>query len=214
MCTPTFLNLPEEKRNRILDAAWAEFTAVPFAGASVNQIIRRAGIPRGSFYQYFEDKSDLFNYLMDTVREQILQYRGILSDTGGDLFAAALRGFDLFWERRKEDSDPTADRLIRVMEINPRIDMESFFRGNPETFFAANFLQDVNLSSLRRGDDWFVRRVFCLVSVSLAGAILDTLVHPERVAENRAELVETLDIIKWGSLKDSRKEDAKGGLAS
>ena len=51
MCTDTFLHLPEEKRTRFLEAAWEEFTRVSFAEACPNQIVRRAGVPRGSFYQ-------------------------------------------------------------------------------------------------------------------------------------------------------------------
>ena len=47
----TFFRLPEEKRGRLMDAAWAEFTRVSFAEASINRIIRSAQIPRGSFYQ-------------------------------------------------------------------------------------------------------------------------------------------------------------------
>ena len=58
MCSETFLRLPEEKRGRFLEAAWEEFTRVKFADASINQIVRRAGIPRGSFYQYFSDNED------------------------------------------------------------------------------------------------------------------------------------------------------------
>ena len=64
MCSETFLRLPEEKRTRFLDAAWEEFTKVPFAEASINKIVLRARIPRGSFYQYFTDKKELFAYLL------------------------------------------------------------------------------------------------------------------------------------------------------
>ena len=42
MCKETFLRLPEEKRNRFLEAAWEEFTRVKFADVSINQIVRRA----------------------------------------------------------------------------------------------------------------------------------------------------------------------------
>ena len=60
MPTDTFFRLPEEKRARILEGAWSEFTAVPYAEASINRIVQTSRIPRGSFYQYFEDKNDLF----------------------------------------------------------------------------------------------------------------------------------------------------------
>ena len=71
MCTETFLRLPEEKRRRFLDAAWEEFSGARFTDVSINQIVRRAGIPRGSFYQYFSDKEALFAYLLEEVRNHV-----------------------------------------------------------------------------------------------------------------------------------------------
>ena len=53
MPTDTFFRLPKEKRQRLIDAAWEEFTQVRFTEASINKIIKGAHIPRGSFYQYF-----------------------------------------------------------------------------------------------------------------------------------------------------------------
>lgn len=53
MSSETFRRLPEEKRQRFLQAAWDEFTRVKFEDASINKIIQAAGVPRGSFYQYF-----------------------------------------------------------------------------------------------------------------------------------------------------------------
>ena len=72
MPTDTFFRLPEEKRTRILEGAWSEFTAVPYAEASINRIVQTSRIPRGSFYQYFEDKNDLFLTLIDEIRDQFL----------------------------------------------------------------------------------------------------------------------------------------------
>lgn len=48
-----------EKRERLLLAAEEEFARVPYAEASINRMIRAAGIPRGSFYMYFRDKEEL-----------------------------------------------------------------------------------------------------------------------------------------------------------
>ena len=67
MPTDTFFRLPEEKRARILEGAWSEFTAVPYAEASINRIVRTSRIPRGSFYQYFTDKEDLYRYLLEMI---------------------------------------------------------------------------------------------------------------------------------------------------
>lgn len=60
----TFLRLPAEKRDRFVDEAITEFAERPFAEASLSQIAARAGIAKGSVYQYFEDKLDLYRWLL------------------------------------------------------------------------------------------------------------------------------------------------------
>ena len=70
----TFFNLPEEKRERIMEAAINEFATHPFHQARVTVIAEEAGIAKGSFYQYFEDKKDLFKYLMELSVEKKLSY--------------------------------------------------------------------------------------------------------------------------------------------
>ena len=95
MPSTTFFHLPEEKRQRLIAAARAEFLRVPYEDASINRIIREAGIPRGSFYMYFTDKEDLFHYLMESYGELLIQRMGERLDRNhGDLFAAALDLFD------------------------------------------------------------------------------------------------------------------------
>ena len=59
MPTQRFLKLKDEKKRVILEAAVHEFSRVPYSAASINQIIKEAGISRGSFYTYFADKDDL-----------------------------------------------------------------------------------------------------------------------------------------------------------
>lgn len=61
--------LDVEKRRRIMDAATAEFVEKGYEDASMNQIIAAAGISKGSFYYYFEDKADLF---VTVLREHVV----------------------------------------------------------------------------------------------------------------------------------------------
>lgn len=70
----TFFNLPEDKRNLICQVAIAEFAAHSFAQASINRIVAGSGIAKGSFYQYFENKNDLFLYLVQLVEDEKLNY--------------------------------------------------------------------------------------------------------------------------------------------
>lgn len=70
----TFLNLPEEKRKVIVDAAIEEFAEYGLENASTNRIVANSGISKGSFYQYFEDKQDVFMYLLSVLEQEKLEY--------------------------------------------------------------------------------------------------------------------------------------------
>lgn len=70
----TFLNLSEEKRQIILNAAIEEFADFGFEASSINRIVANSGISKGSFYQYFEDKMDVFKYLMDVIAKEKTEY--------------------------------------------------------------------------------------------------------------------------------------------
>ena len=66
----TFYNLPDEKRRLIEDVAIDEFSEYGFDKGSINRIVVAAKIAKGSFYQYFDDKKDLFTHLMRCIAEQ------------------------------------------------------------------------------------------------------------------------------------------------
>jgi len=66
----TFHNLPEEKRETIFNAAVEEFAQYGLENASTNRIVKNSGIAKGSFYQYFEDKQDVFMYLLSVIEHK------------------------------------------------------------------------------------------------------------------------------------------------
>jgi len=70
----TFLNLSEEKRQTIVNAAVDEFAEYGFEAASINRIVANSGISKGSFYQYFEDKLDVFRYLLTMLEREKMEY--------------------------------------------------------------------------------------------------------------------------------------------
>lgn len=74
MPSERFLRLPRNKQEVIWNAAMEEFTREPFEKVSINKIIQKAGISRGSFYTYFEDKRDLFQYILQSTKEQWMEF--------------------------------------------------------------------------------------------------------------------------------------------
>lgn len=75
----TFLNLSEEKQQRILEVAIDEFSQKGYRQASINTIVSRLGIAKGSIYQYFENKEKLFlfifNYAVKSVGKTLKRVR-------------------------------------------------------------------------------------------------------------------------------------------
>ena len=65
MPNQTFFNLPEKKRVTIIKLAIAEFANKDYKNASITKIVKQAKIAKGSFHQYFEDKKELYLYLVD-----------------------------------------------------------------------------------------------------------------------------------------------------
>lgn len=87
MPTSTFLNLPPQKHEKIIAAIKDEFARVPFDEVSINKITHNAGISRGSFYQYFEDKFDMLNYVLSDYKEHLFKnVNKSLNDNNGDIF--------------------------------------------------------------------------------------------------------------------------------
>lgn len=74
MPTETFYNLPMEKKERIRQAIAYEITEKGFANASINQIIQKANISRGSFYQYFLNKEDMTRYIISELTKNMQEF--------------------------------------------------------------------------------------------------------------------------------------------
>jgi AcrR family transcriptional regulator len=63
----------EETRNRLFDAAIAEFRRVGFANAQIDDIVRVAGVARGTFYFHFPTKEHVLVELQRRGEESIVE---------------------------------------------------------------------------------------------------------------------------------------------
>jgi len=104
MPTKTFYNLPDDKREKLMDAIRSELSCTSVDEVSINKIIRAAGIPRGSFYQYFENKGDMLRHLLSEYRVLLFGHaRDSLRNNGGDLFLMLIDIFDFTYSFVMED---------------------------------------------------------------------------------------------------------------
>ena len=74
MPTVTWSRLGADRRAAVTSAAEAEFAAHGFSAGSLNVIARRAGVAKGSLFQYFADKRDLYAFIADVGSQRVRSY--------------------------------------------------------------------------------------------------------------------------------------------
>lgn len=221
MPTATFFRLPEEKRERLINAGWGELTQARFAEVSINRIIAAARIPRGSFYQYFEDKEDLIRYLLEDMRTYFVELlRSILIQAQGDLFALPLMAYDRFISRQG-DTDPMLALLIKLITLNKGLDFQNFIgtprcaAGEPRHFLPEALWETVDPSKLREHSREYADQVFHLACAVLAFSVVETLQDPakavqppdpERTAWIREMTKVRMDLLRYGGAAEGYKE--------
>lgn len=147
----TFKKLDEAKKARILDAAVEEFSRHGFRQASVNRMVERVGIAKGSLFQYFGSKEGLFTVIFDYAVELVRKtLRQVKKQTGdGD-----------FFERIKESMLAGVgfiERHPRVYRIYLKMIFQEDFPLRAEFLqqvhlFSAEYLQPVVEAGIARGD--------------------------------------------------------------
>lgn len=208
MIKQTFYNLPITKRERIYQAIKTEFDRVPLDKISINSIIKEANISRGSFYQYFDDKGDLYDILADKIMDSIKEcFTNTLVKYKGDLFATTEEVMSLHFIKvsqpkaksqmqkfvpgvsvnAKSILDRICERSITYFnELIPNIDTRKFsFDNSPED----------------------IRILFeMLLSIS-KNAIFDVLFMDIDTDEAIKIFNKKLKIVKNGCLKKEYRED-------
>ena len=197
MPTSTFFNLRPEKQERLLTAAAREFAAQPFHEASINSMIRAAGIPRGSFYVYFRDKEELFQYLVrESMEPLLLAFRELLTRSGGDLFDA-IPGLCEYLRSHKADRGLGGmGMLSAIVERNGGLQKSCLIDFLDTQAVLAQLAAAVNPDLLDIWEASDLERIVRTVLTVVLPLIYDA-VHTE-TAESREELSKTLEILRRG----------------
>lgn len=206
MPTERFYNLPKGKKEIIKQAAMAEFVRVPFEKASINKIIKEAGISRGSFYTYFEDKHDILAYIFEDAAEKFqCAWERSAKKNHGDLW----KTMESLLDANVFDSQETILQLVKnivdsvqmygvtnhlsrdmspgqstmLMVMYESIDKSDFRDQSIETF---GMLISMIFFEMARGLEWFY-------------------VNPEDKEKIKEVFREKLDILQYGIRKQNLK---------
>lgn len=199
MIKRTFYNLPPEKREKIIDVTKKEFSKGNKKKITINSVIEKAGISRGSFYQYFDDKLDLVELVTDDMLAKLVSFvQDELFLNGGDIFMVPIKIFDIMVAKKQTMSS------IAVFDIhsNQNSDLISDYmqyryrNTNPFEGFA-KYIDTTNFAN--KSDDDIQCVIFMLFD-QVKNSIFNINKGIHSVEEEKQQLIKKINIIKNGAL--------------
>ena len=199
----TFFNLPEHKKKKLLESAEIEFARVPLFEASIANIIKMAGVSRGSFYQYFEDKDDIYFYLVDEkIKTAIMYFVSLLEKHNGDLIEALT---DMYYFFLYSFSDEEEKHLLRNALLFTTYKVESSFTSMLEKYLENEQFKKVegliNKEHLNISEDKDLLHIFKLVSGLAFNNLIEKSVKGLSDEEAMDSFKRSMYLIKHGIYK-------------
>ncbi len=196
----TFFNLDENKRAKIIKAAKAEFLNNPLRKARVSNIVSVACIPRGSFYQYFEDLDDLYYYVVEEVFAEIFDAGFLYSEMTDDLFEFAKISFDFDYRGFKKES--RHKYMTNVFQsIAGNVEYLELF-NKKRIRYIEDILDRLDLSKIKYMKREEHIKMYQMIQDLKISVIKKTMVNNLTKEEAFAEFEWYLDILKNGLLKE------------
>lgn len=195
----TFYHLSIEKREKIEKALENEFGRASFEKASISNIIEEAKIPRGSFYQYFENKEDAITYIMRKYR--LLEketVKRILLETKGNIFEAALEIFNYMTSEIYGNSKINLYKNIMQELKKNNINLFNHIEENEE-IKEINQLIDISILDLKEEKE--LKYIMKIISTVARTASINVCSGSMSVEESRKELEKQIEILKRGMAK-------------
>lgn len=101
------MNLPEEKKEKIFREAIKEFGKKGYEKGNIGEIAKNAGVAKGSMYQYFQDKKELYMYCVKESYNVSMRYgfSKINNFEEANIFDFVYQGFKDTWPFLKEEKE-------------------------------------------------------------------------------------------------------------
>ena len=203
MIKQTFYNLPEQKRQRVINAVIDEFADTENDKVSINRIVKKANISRGSFYQYFDDKLDLVEVLIKSYIDMgIDDIRRAVATSNGDIFYTFECMFD---EIAAFSNDERHKKVLKDLISNVRANNTLVSDYIIKRYKGIESLVDITDEFSRKdfrfkSDEDMTLLQQILISV-LKNEIYNYYVFDTDLEESKARYLRKLYIIKQGALK-------------
>lgn len=150
-----FFNLPEEKRQRIINGGFSVFSQNSYRKSSMNEIAQQAQISKSLLFFYFRNKRELYLYLWEETCRLTVEY---LNDyrcyESGDLFEMMQRGMNAKLDLMEKYPSIANFAIRAFFEKDPQVheEIQASYRAHFSQK-AIQVLNQVNLQDFRPGMD-------------------------------------------------------------
>jgi AcrR family transcriptional regulator len=196
----TFFNLSQEKKNKILTAAREEFTDNEFNKSRVSNIIKVADIPRGSFYQYFDDLEDLYFYVIGEMFDSIYEEGAKTALQTNDVFEFSLLTFD--YDYKAFINDKRHRFMMNVLKSLSEYEEAINHFNEKTTTYIMSILNQMDLSSLRYKTQEELIKMYKFIQDTKRIVIRKSMLEHATVEEAKEEFKWYLKILKHGIIKE------------
>lgn len=187
MPTSTYYNLKEDKKNRIELAIKKEFSRAPLGEMSVKNIVTDSKIARGSFYQYFESKEDVIDYIINKEFEKELKKMSRTLDANNrDIFKCIPLFYDLVLETRRQKYD----FYLNIAPYMTRVYDQFVERVSEDEVVGSLYLEKYEVKN--------IKVVLKMLLILLFEAMYSTINGDVAEEEARKILIEQIEIISKG----------------
>ena len=128
----TFYKLADAKRKSFLHEAYKEFALHSYDAASITNLVKSLGIAKGSVYQYFEDKEELYEFLVNDADRQLgLLIKKACAYNGEEFFSwytnlllvevkflLSFPQYALLFQKLSSESNPQQKALASLIDEN------------------------------------------------------------------------------------------------
>ncbi len=201
MIKSTFYNLPEAKKQRVIEAIVDEFAAENTNRVSINNIIRKAEISRGSFYQYFDDKMDLAEVLL---RFYIAKFEEkvneVINVSRGDIFYTYEECFTIIAMLGDGEKNKSVLKKLIVNIRSANTVVSDYLQKRCTGFDAINSLRSrLSRKNLKSGDEAFFNYVNNILTLVLKQSVRDYFVDGKDYELVKKGYLKQIDIVKSGA---------------
>lgn len=191
----TFQNLPEDKKKKILEAAKNEFSRVSVTEASINNIVTKANIARGSFYQYFESKEDLLLFMVNKKSEEVKKMVREKIKEKGDIFETFILLYDKIIKTCKDNKN---QKFYKTVFANLRAN-DNIILGKAKEEIYDSLLKNTDTSKFKNKEDLNI--LLDMLNAITRWTIIQTVTSNNPI-DIRDKYIKQIEYVKMGILKN------------